>query len=326
MIAERTTSGAELDDQSGLTDQVDTPIQPKPTEQTASGNLAGHQAQPSLTLMHLYSDVLNLYGENGNIKVLARALQAAGCSVQIKRSSLGQDIDLSDCDLVYIGCGTETKQMWVLKHLREQRNAICDYLESGGLLLATGNAGDLFGNSIIMLDGSSIEALNLFDYQAIRREHRGVGEVLFRFNQEHLIGFQNCGSKIVWQTKIPNPLFVVTRGFVTESVIKDEQEVIEDIDFEGFRVNNFIATTVLGLLTRNPAFLVWLAELLIYEKNPASTYPEKNSANKNYIKLAYKEQKDMRESTISAYQLFDLQLDVDAYKAFLANHHSILDS
>ena len=72
-----------------------------------------------ITIGHLYYDILNLYGESGNILALKYALEHQGIEVIIKELTITDELDFSDLDFVYIGCGTEQNQLVALKHLKK---------------------------------------------------------------------------------------------------------------------------------------------------------------------------------------------------------------
>ncbi|MCL2136529.1 MAG: hypothetical protein FWH40_03265 [Coriobacteriia bacterium] len=286
--------------------------------------------KPTVTLVSLYSDYLNLYGENGNIKVLASALQSAGLEVAVKHFSLHQTIDLSACDFLYIGSGIEARQLTALSHLRQNREALKEYVEKDGLVLCTGNAADMFGQQIVTPKGESVEALGLFDYQARQLQEREVGEVLFSFLDEYLVGFQNRGSQIECHDSQAKPLFNVNKGFCTvfrydeaENTGAGEAYALQ----EGFRLKGFIASSVLGLVTRNPAFILWLVRQILSKKlrseeGFSDLFPTELLQEGNDEGLV----NTVTKSTTSAYQLLDLQLDIVAFWSFLGAHHSILNS
>ena len=68
-------------------------------------------------LLYLYDDLMNLYGENGNIRVLTRHLQDQGFSVTVDRRSLSDSLDFSGYALIYLGSGTESARNAALRHL-----------------------------------------------------------------------------------------------------------------------------------------------------------------------------------------------------------------
>jgi len=303
--------------------------------------------KPEIALLHLYADLLNLYGENGNVKALSQTLRTAGHQVRVDTASIGDKYDIEAYDLVILGCGSEIKQLPALADLADHREEIARYLGRGGLLLATGNAMDLFGTHIVDVDGEVILALGLFDYHCQRLAEREVGEVLFKFADEYLIGFQNRGSRVVCQRQSVQALFEVQKGYATEFagsvtvVFKDQVGVVGSStpspspvsqtgnpEYEGLLIDGFLATSVLGLLTRNPRFLLWLVQGIEARKaaeqaNDAKTEKSQVVLPPNRWKVPDFLRKESLESTTSAYVGYGLQPDIVAWRAFLANHHNI---
>ena len=78
----------------------------------------------SIHIAHLYYDLLNLYGENGNIKALKKELENQGLNVYIHFLTIDDELDLEKYDFVYIGAGTENNQKIVLPHLMKYKNII----------------------------------------------------------------------------------------------------------------------------------------------------------------------------------------------------------
>ena len=93
-----------------------------------------------LVIGHLYYDLMNLYGENGNIKVLEYHLKNQGIKVEVKKLSLDDKIDFENLDLIYIGCGTEKNRNIVLKDLLKYKKEIKEYFKENKFFLVTGNA------------------------------------------------------------------------------------------------------------------------------------------------------------------------------------------
>ena len=70
-----------------------------------------------ITIGHLYYDLMNLYGEIGNIKVLTYHLKNQGIKVNIKNLSIDDNINFDELDLIYIGSGTNNNQLLVLNDI-----------------------------------------------------------------------------------------------------------------------------------------------------------------------------------------------------------------
>lgn len=60
-----------------------------------------------LKLLHLYHNLMNLYGEYGNIKALTRHLEDQGAKVHLTETDTADGVCLADFDFIYIGSGTE---------------------------------------------------------------------------------------------------------------------------------------------------------------------------------------------------------------------------
>lgn len=66
-----------------------------------------------LTIGHLYPDLLNLYGDRGNIQCLMRRCQWRGIEAETIAFELGDKIDFSRLDIVLLGGGSDREQMLV---------------------------------------------------------------------------------------------------------------------------------------------------------------------------------------------------------------------
>lgn len=228
----------------------------------------------TINIMHLYYDLLNLYGESGNIKVLKKYFENQGIKTNIHFVTINDDINLENIDIIYIGNGTENNQLLALSHLKKYKKIIKDYIENNGIIISTGNSYEMFGKKI-----DKTLALNIFDYSTYNDNFRIVDEVLLEssFLKEKIIGFQNQ-EKIVKTNN--NHLFKVIKG--TGDYPKS--------NFEGYKYKNFYGTHLIGpLLVRNPNLLEYICNNLIKEKNKNFKIKKiKNFQNKAYISFINK--------------------------------------
>ena len=77
-----------------------------------------------LTLIHLYPDLMNLYGSYANLSVLRRTLEGLGHSVTVKPVLPGEAVELDGCHFLYLGAGTERAQKAALQALTPDGEAI----------------------------------------------------------------------------------------------------------------------------------------------------------------------------------------------------------
>lgn len=80
-------------------------------------------------ILHLYYDIMNLYGEYGNIKILEKHLQDQGCEVTIDRKTIGDEKNLGEYDFVYMGCGTERNQALVMQDFMKEKDEFKNLIE-----------------------------------------------------------------------------------------------------------------------------------------------------------------------------------------------------
>ena len=71
-------------------------------------------------IAYLYYDLMNLYGENGNIRYLEKKLKEQDIDLQIELLSIPDKIDYKKYDFYYIGAGSEKNEIIVLKDMLKQ--------------------------------------------------------------------------------------------------------------------------------------------------------------------------------------------------------------
>lgn len=202
----------------------------------------------NIYIAHLYYDLMNLYGEIGNVKALENSLTNEGIKVIVDKLSINDKIDFNKYDLIYIGSGTEDNQLIVLKDLIKYKNRIKEYIENNKFIIATGNSFELFGKSIYY--GTKHTALGIFDFNTKVSNKRIVGDLIVKskYFDKNIIGFQNYSGIV---TGTHNPLFEILSG-----------------GNEGISYKNFYGTHLLGpILVRNPELQRHIISNLIKNKD-----------------------------------------------------------
>jgi len=223
-----------------------------------------------LYIAYLYSDLMNLYGENGNIKALKYAFNSQGINVIIDNISIGSNFNLDKYDVLYIGMGTINNQSFVLKDILKHKKEIKKYIEDGKTFIATGNSIELFGKSI-----NEEKALNIFKYTSKIIDKRLVGDIFVTDNNisDKIIGFQNRGSIIE----------------------NNEYPLYQEDNNLGVRYKNFYGTYLLGpILARNPELLKYIVSNVIKMKDENFKFKSfdlklNKQAYKTYLKNYYGE-------------------------------------
>lgn len=210
-----------------------------------------------LKILHLYGEVMSLYGEWANLAVLRRHLEAMGVTVTIVPVSCEDIPDFSDADMIYMGAGTERSQKYVMNLLRPHADALRAAEERGAVILFTGNAMEIIGTSVTDAEGTVHPALTLAEFTTVESNKRDPEDVIAvpALWDEPLVGFMN---KCSVTTGITTPLFPsLTLGFGNEA----------KLGAEGFVRGNLFATHITGpVLVKNPAFLNVILTRLFEQK------------------------------------------------------------
>ena len=175
----------------------------------------------TIKIAHLYYDLMNLYGENGNIRALKNYFERQDIIVEIHFLTIDDNINFDDYDIFYIGSGTESSQLLVLQDLEKRKEQIRTAIEDNKYFFITGNAIELFGKYIIDFKNVKINCLNIFNYYTkmtdiehytTNVEFRIIDEIIAKSKliNEKIIGFQNRSgvlleNKYSWLTMIKGP-------------------------------------------------------------------------------------------------------------------------
>ena len=98
----------------------------------------------TINIAHLFPDILNLYGENGNLKALKYALENLKIKVNIENINEDSIIDFSKYDFIFIGSGRPEFLNIVKNRLEPYKDQILNYLKLDKIFLVTGNALSIF--------------------------------------------------------------------------------------------------------------------------------------------------------------------------------------
>lgn len=223
-----------------------------------------------MKILHLYHDIMNLYGEYANVAALKRMLEKNDVACEEDTLSVGDELQLMDYDFIYVGSGTESNQKYIMEHLKKYADDVKAYIEAGKFLFMTGNSFEILGKTITDAKGKVYAGLGLFDFTVTEQERvRNTADAVFSLIQDGengstvsgmvsgdkaLVGFINKCSTI---KGIENPLFQVQMGLGNEAKGKTE----------GIVYKNFYGTHLTGpMLIKNPYFLQDLASRLCGKK------------------------------------------------------------
>ncbi len=192
----------------------------------------------------LFNEVCGLNGDAQN----AAYLQASVPDAQIIYTSLLDEPYFASNrpDMLLIGYMTENTQRRVIEKLMPLRERLNTLIDDGVVILATGNAGEIFCRHISYItEKKEIDGLGIFDL-TVKNDFfkRYNGKILSRFDGIEVVGFRTQFSHIYGDN---------TSGYFAEVIrgigINPESKL------EGMRKNNLLCTHTVGpLLPLNPLF------------------------------------------------------------------------
>lgn len=215
-----------------------------------------------LKILYLYPDILELYGDFGNIQVLKYRLEQRGINATIVPYSIGDTApNFNDYDLVFAGGGADQEQGILSEDLIKYKDNVKEAINNGVFFLLICGSYQLFGKYYKGVEGNIIPGLEIFDYytEAIAdRKNRCIGNIVINANlngkETKIIGFENHGGQTF---NVDTPFGDVLFG--NGNKLGDSKE--------GFFLNNVIATYLHGpLLSKNPELADYIIKYCLDRK------------------------------------------------------------
>lgn len=222
-----------------------------------------------LRIAYLYPEIMNIYGDRGNIIALTARCHWRGIKTKVVPLSLNQSFNPSDFDLFFGGGGQDRQQLLVAQDLQKKKKAILEAVRLNKVFLLVCGTYQLFGHYFKTYQGIKIPGIGVLDIFTIASHQRKIGNTLIRLAPEiasrifpqrsvlppNLIGFENhSGNTFI--KKFPakewsapgnktTPLGMVSKGFGNNG--RDGTE--------GAVYKNVFGTYLHGsLLPKNPHF------------------------------------------------------------------------
>ena len=147
-----------------------------------------------LNVAHLYGNLLNTYGDNGNILMMKYVGEKLGAKMTFDIVSVGDDFDKELYDIVFFGGGQDYEQSIVAKDLPSKRDAIDQYIQDNKVILAICGGFQLLGQYYIQANGVRIDGIGVMGHYTLNQENnRYIGDIKIHneeFNETYY-GFEN---------------------------------------------------------------------------------------------------------------------------------------
>ncbi|GCF95129.1 adenosylcobyric acid synthase [Enterococcus florum] len=167
-----------------------------------------------INLAHLYGNLLNTYGDNGNMLMFKYYAKKMGIDLKTEIISIHQEFDPNKYDLVFIGGGQDYEQVIVSKDIQDKKEALTKYIENDGVILAVCGGYQLLGHYYIGANGEKINGIGALDHYTLSQDNnRFIGDIIIHneeFNETYY-GFENHNGR-TFLGKGERPLGKVVQG------------------------------------------------------------------------------------------------------------------
>lgn len=204
-----------------------------------------------ITVLHIYPDEMNTYGDRGNLLTLVRRARWHGLEPVVRYYHVGDPFP-QDVDIVLGGGGQDAAQEGIMTDLLRIGDQLHALVEADIPMLMVCGTYQLFGHRFVTRDGQQLQGIGVFDVETIGGDKRLIGNAAVQTADfGTLYGFENHSGRTYLRGAQP-PLGTVTRGNGNNG--EDQSE--------GARTRNAIGTYLHGpLLPGNPALADNLLQL-----------------------------------------------------------------
>ncbi|MCL2864616.1 MAG: glutamine amidotransferase [Lachnospiraceae bacterium] len=209
-----------------------------------------------LTIAHLYPDLLNLYGDRGNIQCFVKRLEWRGLEAKVLPILSGDSIDFSKVDIVLLGGGSDREQELVCGYLQDIKIKFKQYVEDGGVVLAVCGGYQLLGH-YYKSKKEKIEGLGILDITTEWKPKRLIRNIILHspLFETPVVGFENHGGRTLIHKQTPFGKVFFGLGNTGRS------------GYEGCIYKNVIGTYLHGpLLPKNPEVCDYLLKKALERK------------------------------------------------------------
>ena len=170
-----------------------------------------------LKICHMYPDVLNLYGDRGNVLCMTRRLKWRGIDASVTKLPIGDSRSLAGFDLVFIGGGQDFEQQVLLSDLhRGKDREIKAAIEDGVTFLTICGGYQMLGSYYETYDGKRCDFIGALDLYTKGSVKRMIGNYKFQCSPSAggsvVVGFENHSGK-TWLGSGLEPLGKVLSGY-----------------------------------------------------------------------------------------------------------------
>ena len=181
-----------------------------------------------LTLVHLYPDLMNIYGDLGNVSALSWRCRQRGIKLKVKNIGLKDKLTPGSFDLIFGGGGQDRQQIAVSQDLRTKKSTLLGAAKAGIPMLTICGSYQLFGRFFKPFRGPALKGIGVFNAYTVASKQRKIGNILIKTALGELVGFENHSGNTYLADK-NQALGKVSRGFGNNGSDKTEGCLVQNV-------------------------------------------------------------------------------------------------
>ncbi|AVK63425.1 glutamine amidotransferase [Lactobacillus sp. CBA3606] len=219
----------------------------------------------TLKAAHLYGDLMNTYGDIGNLLAMRYYAKAVDATIDVDLISLDDPFPADTYDFVLFGGGQDYEQTIVSKDLQTKKAALTAYIENDGPCLAICGGFQMLGHYYIGAHGEKIAGIGALDHYTLSQDNnRFIGNITIKNAEtgQTYYGFENHnGTTFLGQGERP-------LGQVLQGNGNNGQDQSEGVIYK----NTFGSYFHGPILARNEALAKRILKLTLQRKYPAADF------------------------------------------------------
>lgn len=167
-----------------------------------------------LNICHLYGNLLNTYGDNGNLLIINHYAKKLGIHINTEIISIHEPFNENNYDFVFFGGGQDFEQLIVSEDIQNKKDNLVNYIEQDGVMLAICGGYQLLGDYYIGAKGEKIQGIHALPHYTLSQDNnRFIGDIEI-YNKEFdetYYGFENHNG-MTFLGEGEKPLGVMVKG------------------------------------------------------------------------------------------------------------------
>ncbi|MBN1892245.1 MAG: glutamine amidotransferase [Clostridiales bacterium] len=178
----------------------------------------------TIRICHLYPDLLNLYGDRGNILALIYRAGLRGIDARVTSLTIDEPFDAKQYDIVFFGGGQDAEQNIIRRDFVQKKGAaVKEAVEEGKIFLCICGGYQMMGSYYEEYNGRRIECLGAINVYTVAQKKRLIGNTIYQCDflnddvasgcdkPSIMYGFENHSGRTFLQEGV-KPLAKVLRG------------------------------------------------------------------------------------------------------------------